>query len=277
MAEGRIDRRSPLPYYAQLKQLLIQRLDTEIEAGARLPGEMALCDEYGVSRTVVRQALDELEEDGRIVRRKGQGTFAAARKTDETLFQSLTGLYEDVTARGDELRSRVLALDAVPAPADVAAALELAEADQVIYLERLRYVGGEPWVLARTYLPIDVAPGILSEDFSRQSLYGLLEDKYGVELDHGRRLVEAIPATAPLAEALGVRPRDPVLLLRSTAWDVTGRPVEYFVAYHRGDRSRFQVSLRRRRERQSTVPNMIVHDDPPVPSGKGAHTPKHAS
>ncbi|MFD0854044.1 GntR family transcriptional regulator, partial [Actinomadura adrarensis] len=96
MVGGIIDRRSPLPYYAQLKQLLIVRLETGMEPGSRLPGEMTLCEEYGVSRTVVRQALDELEAEGRIVRRKGQGTFAAARKTDETLFQSLTGLYEDV-------------------------------------------------------------------------------------------------------------------------------------------------------------------------------------
>lgn len=261
MSEGRIDRRSPLPYYAQLKRLLTERLDAEIPAGARLPGEIALCDAYGVSRTVVRQALDELESEGRIVRRKGQGTFAAARKIDETLFQSLTGLYEDVTARGEELRSEVRELAVTPATGEVAAELGLAEGAPVVFLERLRFVGDEPWVLARTYLPADVAPGLVDEDFSRRSLYGLLEDKYGVELDHGRRLVEAVPAPAALARALGLRPRDPVLLLRSTAWDVSGRPVEYFAAYHRGDRSRFQVHLRRRRERANAVPGMIVHND----------------
>jgi GntR family transcriptional regulator len=260
MVGGTIDRRSPLPYYAQLKQLLIVRLETGMEPGSRLPGEMTLCEEYGVSRTVVRQALDELEAEGRIVRRKGQGTFAAARKTDEALFQSLTGLYEDVQARGEVLRSEVLAFGLVPAPAEVAAALELTEGDQVIHLERVRYVGGEPWALTRTYLPADIAPGLLEEDFTEQSLYGVLEGRYGVELDHGRRLVEAVSAAPSVAEALGVRPRDPVLLLHSTAWDVTGRPVEFFVAYHRGDRSRFQVSLKRHRERLGAVPNMIVHN-----------------
>lgn len=258
MVGGRIDRRSPLPYYAQLKRLLVDRLDTEIVAGSRLPGEMALCDEYGVSRTVVRKALDELESEGRIVRRKGQGTFAAARKTDETLFQSLTGLYEDVRARGEVLRSRVLAFGMIQAPADVAAALEVAEDDEVVHLERLRFVGGEPWALTSTYLQSDIAPGILDEDFSEQSLYGVLEGKYGVELDHGRRLVEAVPASPAVAEALSLRPRDPVLLLHSTAWDSTGRPVEYFVAYHRGDRSRFQVNLRRHPSGESALPNMIV-------------------
>jgi GntR family transcriptional regulator len=261
MPKSRIDRRSPLPYYAQLKRLLVERLDAEFAAGERLPGEIALCGEYGVSRTVVRQALDELEAEGRVVRRKGQGTFAAARKIDESLFQSLTGLYEDVTARGDDLRSEVRELALTPASAEVAAELGLDEGTPVVCLERLRFVGDEPWVLARTYLPEDVAPGILDEDFTRRSLYAVLEDSYGVELDHGRRLVEAVPASAALAHALGLRARDPVLLLRSTAWDTTGRPVEYFVAYHRGDRSRFQVHLRRHREREKSVPGMIVHND----------------
>lgn len=261
MSQGRIDRRSPLPYYAQLKRLLVERLDGEIEPGARLPGEIALCDTYGVSRTVVRQTLDELEAEGRIVRRKGQGTFAATGKTDETLFQSLTGLYEDVTARGEHLRSEVRELGRTPAPGDVAAELGLAEGTPVVCLERLRFVGDEPWVLARTYLPEDVAPGILDVDFTHRSLYALLEDRYGVELDHGRRLVEAVPASPAIAHALGLRSRAPVLLLRSTAWDTAGRPVEYFSAYHRGDRSRFQVHLRRRRDRVNPVPGMLVHDD----------------
>jgi GntR family transcriptional regulator len=261
VSAGRIDRESPLPYYAQLKGLLLDQLDEEWRAGDRLPGEVVLCDMYGVSRTVVRQALDELEAEGRVVRRKGQGTFAAARKVDESLFQSLTGLHEDVTTRGGTLVSDVRQLAAVPAAGEVAEQLELPEGAQVICLERLRYANGEPWVLVRTYLPEGLAPGLVDEDLTEQSLYALLEDKYGVELDHGHRLVEAVPASSAIAEALGLQPGDPVLLLRSTAWDVDGRPAEYFIAYHRGDRSRFQVALRRRRRAPSAVPAMLVHDD----------------
>lgn len=262
MSADRIDRYSPLPYYAQLKQLLVEQLESTWKAGERLPGEVALCQRYGVSRTVVRQALDELESEGRIVRRKGQGTFASARKVDEALFQSLTGLHEDVSARGGTLVSDVRAFEYTPAPAEVAAALEVEAGAPVVYLERLRYVGSEPWVLTRTYLPHDLAPGLLDEDFTEQSLYAVLEDKHGLRLDHGRRLVEAVPASAAVAAALGLQERDPVLLLHSTSWDVTGRPVEYFLAYHRGDRSRFQVHLRRGSKlAPGKVPGMLVTED----------------
>jgi len=265
VATDRIDRDSPLPYYAQLKQLLIEQLDKYWQAGTQLPGEVGLCEQYNVSRTVVRQALDELAAEGRVIRRKGQGTFAAARKVDETLFQSLTGLHEDVQARGGTLRSKVLQQDLEPAPPDVAAALDLPEGDPVICLERLRYANGEPWVLVRTYLPPSVAPGLLADDLTEQSLYALLEHKYGVELDNGTRQLEAVPASVTIAEALGLLPGDPVLLLHSTAWDVLGRPVEHFIAYHRGDRSRFQVRLRRRTN-ADPVPSMLVHSEPTQPA-----------
>jgi GntR family transcriptional regulator len=95
-----------------------------------------------------------------------------------------------------------------------------------------------------TYLPYDLAPGLLKDDLRDQSLYGLLEDKYGVRLTHGQRGVEAAVAGMDQAAALAIAPGDPLLVLRSTSYSGK-RPVEVFVAYHRGDRSRFEVTLSR--------------------------------
>jgi GntR family transcriptional regulator len=240
-----IDRTSPLPFYYQLKQILLTDLrEQELAPGDRLPGDHELCNRFDVSRTVVRQALSELETEGVIERVKGRGTFVAQQKTAEHLVQSLTGLYEDVAARGSHLRSDVRRLEVVPADQPIAGELELQPGAPVIVLERLRFVDDEPWVLVTTYLPYDVAPGLVEEDLSNQSLYALLETKYDVELTHGRRGVEAAVANGVLAKALAISVGDPVLLLRSTSYG-GGRPVEMFVAYHRGDRSRFEVTLSR--------------------------------
>lgn len=240
-----IDRMSPLPFYYQLKQILLTELKTrELAPGARLPGDHELCDAYDVSRTVVRQALSELETEGVIERVKGRGTFVAQRKTGERLVQSLTGLFEDVEARGSHLRSDVRRLEVVPADEQVAQSLDLELGASVIVLERLRFVDEEPWVLVTTYLPFEIAPGLLTDDLENQSLYGLLEQKYGVQLRYGQRAIEASIAGAALARNLGISPGDPVLVLRSTVYG-NQRPVEMFVAYHRGDRSRFEVSLNR--------------------------------
>lgn len=259
-----IDRTSPLPFYHQLKQILLTDLrERELAPGERLPGDHELCATFDVSRTVVRQALSELETEGVIVRVKGRGTFVAPQKTSEHLVQSLTGLYEDVAARGSHLRSVVRRQEEVPADQQIADELEIQPGDPVIVIERLRLVDDEPWVLATTYLPQDVAPALVRDDLTNQSLYALLEHRYDVRLTHGRRGVEAAVAGDALAADLGVEPGDPVLVLRSTSYS-GGRPVEMFVAYHRGDRSRFEVTLNRTRAADATLePLMHVTEAPP--------------
>ena len=177
-----IDRGSPLPFYYQLKQILLAELQArQLHPGDRLPGDHDLCARYEVSRTVVRQALAELETEGVIERIKGRGTFVAHPKTPEHLVQSLTGLFEDVAARGSHLHSQVRRREVVPADLPIATQLELAPGSPVIVIERLRFVDDEPWVLATTYLPFDLAPGLLEDDLADQSLYALLETKYGID------------------------------------------------------------------------------------------------
>lgn len=241
-----IDRASPLPFYYQLKQILLTDLkDRQLPPGERLPGDHELCQTYDVSRTVVRQALAELETEGVIERVKGRGTFVAPQRTSERLVQSLTGLFEDVEARGSQLRSVVRRNEVVPADEHVARTLQVALGDPVVVVERLRFVDDEPWVLVTAYLPHDLAPGLVDDDLTQQSLYTLLEQKYGVVLSHGERGVEAAVAGDALAHDLGIPAGGPVLVLRSVAWGSGPRPVEMFTAYHRGDRSRFEVSLDR--------------------------------
>ena len=253
-----IDRSSPLPFYYQLKQILLADLRArDLAPGTRLPGDNELCGTYDVSRTVVRQALAELETEGVIERQKGRGTFVAHRRTAERLVQSLTGLYEDVAARGGHLRSDVRRQEVVPADGLIADQLQLAVGAPVVVIERLRFVDDEPWVLATTYLPYDIAPGLVHDDLSDQSLYAVLEASYGVRLTHGRRGVEAAVASDAQATALEISPGAPVLVLRSLSY-AGDRPVEVFVAYHRGDRSRFEVTLQRSPADPSTEPLMRV-------------------
>lgn len=255
-----IDRASPLPLYFQLKQILVQDVARRVP-GDLLPGDHALCETYGVSRTVVRQALTELEFEGVIERVKGKGTYVAHPRTSERLVQSLTGLYEDVAARGGHLRSEVRRLEVVEAGAGLAAELAVEPGAPVVLLERLRLVDEEPWALSVSHLPHDLVPGIEHEDLSDQSLYALLERRFAVRLARGRRSVGAVLATKPLSQALGVAVGAPVLELRSLSVDADDRPVETFVAHHRGDRSRFDVDLVRESS-QPTRPTMVLTPEP---------------
>lgn len=275
MSGGLVERGSAVPYYAQMKAILVADLESgRLEPGDRLPGEHDLCDRFGVSRTVVRQALGELEAEGRLRRHKGRGTFVASPKVAEAMIESFSGLAEDVAARGGTLQNDVRRIEVTAAPHAVAGELEVAEGEPVIVLERLRIVDGRPWSLVTTFIPHGRFPGMVEEDFVHASLYALIEGKYGVPIAHGRRTIEAIAADAETASALGVRAGDPLLLLTSTAYDEEGTPVEHFVARHRADATSFEVRVVRRRPGRRVAPSapaMTIRQDS-VSSREGLST-----
>jgi GntR family transcriptional regulator len=245
-----IDRASYVPLYIQVMDALQDYIeDGNGRPGEQLPGEPEMCRQFDVSRTVIRQALRELEHEGLIVRKKGKGTFVAEPKIRESLFQELTGFYQDMEAKGHAPFSRVLRQEVIPAPRKVASALKLMEQALVVQIDRLRFVQGEPIVLVSSYLPHARCPGLAEADLSRRSLYALLEEEYGIQIARGHRVLEAVPANEVEAELLQVKKGAPLILLDSVSYLADGAPIEYYHALHRGDRSRFEVELIRMRDR----------------------------
>jgi GntR family transcriptional regulator len=242
--EQLVDRNSYIPFYIQVIESLTDYIETnQFPPGHQLPGEADLCRAFDVSRTVIRQALQELEYKGLIYREKGRGTFVAKPKIHEGLFQELTGFYQDMVAKGHLPRSDVLKQEKVPSSQKVADYLNLEPGDSVIQIDRLRYVNHEPIVLVTTYLPYDICPDLLEEDLSEKSLYAYLESEHGLFIASGHRFLEAVVANQIEAEMLQVDVGSPLLLLNSVSYLADGRPMEYFHALHRGDRSRFETEL----------------------------------
>jgi GntR family transcriptional regulator len=246
--QGSIDRHSPVPYYHQLKELLREEIASgRWPAGSRIPSEPELCRALDVSRTVVRHALGDLEHERLLRRRKGLGTFVTEPKIRGRLVQSLTGFHDDMLAQGRIPRTRVLQQRVVPAGRAVAEQLQVPVGTDVVAIERVRSVDDEPIVLVTTYLPHDLVPGLAAIDLTNRSLYGTLVERYGLHIDHGRRMLESIGATATAAELLGVEEGEPLLYLRSVTYLADGRAIEYYEASHRGDRTVLEVDLLRQR------------------------------
>ncbi|MGF3056237.1 GntR family transcriptional regulator [Microbacterium sp. YY-01] len=245
VASDRIDRLSAAPMYDQLRRIIIASIDHDaLRPGDPLPGEHRLCEKYGISRTVVRQALAQLEHEGIIERVKGKGTFVARPRTSESLAHTLIGLYDEVAARGGTVLSDVLRHERVAADEAVAAALEVDPGSPVVVLQRLRHVDGEPWSLSTTWMPMDVGEITLGANLRTASLYRMLAS-HGFVVTHGVRSAEATVASHEQARHLGVSTGAALLRLRSISREASGRPIEYFVAHHRGDRSRFEFHLHR--------------------------------
>ncbi|MBH0130185.1 GntR family transcriptional regulator [Salinibacterium sp. NK8237] len=240
---GQIDRHSAVPMYDQLRLLILDSIDKHLLGpGDLLPGEHRLCEQYEISRTVVRQALALLEIEGVVERVKGKGTFVSRPKVAESLVHTLTGLYDEVARRGGHVHSDILRHEREAASADVARMLQINPGDIVVVLDRLRWVDGEPWSLTTTWMPEAVGSHTLDVDMSENSLYAVLAE-VDVVATTGTRSAESTIASAEQAQKLQINAGDPLLLLRSVSMDATGKPIEHFVAYHRGDRSRFEFQL----------------------------------
>ena len=232
------------PYYVQLEEILKEKITSgEWRPGDKLPSEPELCEIYGVSRTVVRQALQEMEYAGLISRKKGVGTFIAAPKIEESLVQKLTGFHQDMLSRGHAFSTQVLRSEVAEAGQQVSEYLRIPPGTPVFCIERLRFVNHEPIVLVTTYLPQALCAGLERFDLSSRSLYDILENELGLALASGRRTLEAVAASQREAELLQVEPGAPMVLLDSVSYLRDGTPVEYYHAVHRGDRSRFEVEL----------------------------------
>ena len=262
----RVDFDSPIPFYIQLETILREQISQKILVpGDRLPSEHEICATYGVSRTVVRHALQDLETDGLIYRRKGRGSFVAEPKIVEGLAQKLTGFYHDMVDRGLTPVTRVLRQEVLPARKTVADRLEIEEGASIIELERIRSVEGEPIVLVTSYLPASLCPGLDSIDLSNRSLYDTIEEQFDLQIVRGRRFMEAVLADQREAELLDVEHGAPLLMLNSVSYLEDDTPVEFFHAVHRGDRSRFEVELVRVREigNRGKLPPSSLIDLPP--------------
>lgn len=240
---GVIERGGVLPYYHQLKAIIADQIASGRWApGTRIPSEPELCKRLDVSRTVVRQALGELENERVLVRRKGLGTFVAEPKVSGRLIQSLTGFHDDMLSQGHSPRTQVLETTVVPATDVVAGQLGLAPGTDIVRIERLRSVDTEPIVLVTTWLPYELCAPLLDVDLTDRSLYQELA-KLGLHIQHGKRTLEAVSATTADARLLGVKRGEPLLFLRSVTYLADGRAIEYYEAKHRGDRTSLEVEL----------------------------------
>jgi GntR family transcriptional regulator len=240
-----LDRSGPVPLYHQIKQWLSSRiLSGELAPGTQLPDELEICERLGVSRGVVRQAMTELCFEGLLNRHRGRGTFVSVPKTTEGLISGLRGLADDAALRNQQVHSTVLVLREVPANETVARSLGLSPGAPVVELERARAVGAEPHVLVTTYLPSLLVPGLTQRDLTGAvSLYRILRQEYELPIVAAHRRVEATVAGAREARFLAVKRGAPLLVLHNVGYTTGRRPLDYFVAFHRGDRSAFEVDL----------------------------------
>jgi GntR family transcriptional regulator len=235
--------RDPVPLYHQVKTSILRQIEAgHWRPGDRLPSEDELGERFHVSKITVRQALRELALIGYIRREQGRGTFVQRPPLLEGP-RKLTSFSEEMRRQGVRASSQVLEQGVVPASADVASILGIAEDEPVFRLRRLRLADGDPMGVQTAYIPVCLAPRIEAHDFEIASLYEVLGEDYAL-----------VPATAHethFAFAVGVDDAAllrldigaPVMGAELIARLPDGRALEYVRSVMRADRYRIVLDL----------------------------------
>jgi len=253
-AEAPLDRSSGHPLHVQVAQALRQDIQgRRLAPGTMLPSEAVLCRQFGVARSVVRQALAALVTEGVIRREPGRAPTVAPPLEHRRMVQRSTGLFEQFASTGTALRTRVVRLEAVAAPSEVAAFFG---SDDTLLLERLRAVDDEPLAFVRTWLPRGRLPGLTADHLQDTSLHRILVQQFDLHPGRGRNRIRAVGADAALAEVLSVKTGSPLLMLEGQGFDQHGQPLEWFTTWHRGEKLVFDVDVTPEGERvQAALPD----------------------
>lgn len=221
-----------LPRWRQVSDDLLRRLRRgEFEPG--FPGEVALAEEYGVSRGTVRQALAPLREQGIVSGAPGRQS-QVINIGESRSFGPLYSLRDAVTSQGREEASEILARRSERNPL-VAGALGLGVDTSFVYVARIRHADDVPIAADRIWVVESVARALLTADLAASSVYEVLRSECGVEFEAGVEYTRSEPAAADIAARLQVPSGSPLLVIRRKSC-LKGQPVELRDTRAAGDR-----------------------------------------
>ncbi len=213
--------------------------ESRLPPGSPIPSENALCQHFDVARSVVRQALALLVDDGYILKQAGRASVVASRFKHRRNLQNSLSLHVQLEREGTALTTTVIRLEESEFPAEVAA---FYGAVNGLVLERLRCINDEPISFVKTWLPQEFA-SLSTDDLTNKSLHRALAARFGRQPQQGRNQIQTVPCTKTLASQLKVKKNDALLQLQACYYDQHGQPLEWFTAWHRADRVVFDIAV----------------------------------
>lgn len=248
-----IVRESPVPLYYQLKQLLLAEIKKgSYEVGSNIPTENQLMEEFGLSRTTVRQAITELVNEGYLTRNRAKGTVVNPPKVEQRFIQVLAPYYNDeMRARGlnpktEVLQFRELYPDDFKSDKNLADDVGFREPQMLFYVKRLRFANGEPMQIMEDYFHESCAffRRMSIEQLQETGITRHLKDDPQTRVVRVTRYLWAAMPTKDEAALLGITVKMPLQLVVSRAYNAEGGLVQYTVGKFRSDRNTFAIELR---------------------------------
>ncbi len=235
-----IDKKSPIPAYFQLKNMLLEQIrDGEYPEGSLIPSERDLGEGLGISRMTVRQALNQLVAEGVLYREKGRGTFVSKSKIKQRNIMSFS---ETVKNRGLMPSTQVLRFEKILNRPDIRDILELQGSEGLYGIRRLRLANDLPIGIEEAFIPERYCPHLENHDL-KMSFYKLLKEQYSLVVTSMDCSVDAAKATTEEKKLLRLTNAVPVLRITSISYNDSGTKLFYERNTYRSDEYNYNVRI----------------------------------
>lgn len=235
------------PKYVQLARTLLNEINSgKYPVGSYLPTEFELCDQFGMSRFTVREAVKQLVRQGLLMRQRGVGTRVCAAAPVSQYVQRMSGI-SDLNQYASETSLQVDKSEIVSVSGDVAAMLGASEGETWLHVQGLRFTKDSEVPISFT--DIYIAPRFRSvkgvTGHMVRAVYTLLEEQFQASIKTVEQEIQATILTEEMAGLLVVRPHTAGLLLTRRYLDERGDLTECAVSVHPDSRFSYRETFQR--------------------------------
>lgn len=235
------------PLYQQLKETLCAQVKEGVfTPDSPIPSERELCHKYSLSRTTVRQAINEAVQEGILVKKQGKGTYVVPRKITQGLIK-ITSFEKTITNQGMIPSTKVVEHKEINPDVEIAHFLNVSINEKIIKLVLLGLANQDPMVYYTSYFSFQIGQQMVRKALDKEkqkqafSTYDLYFEDCEFLAATNQQIFEASVADDFLKKQLGIKRQAPVFLVISLVRDKYDKILEYRKAFYRGDRYKFQI------------------------------------
>lgn len=206
--------------YIIIKQHICQKIESgQWPQHHKVPSENELTQQFDVSRMTARRALQDLTEQGVLVRSQGSGTFVATFKSQSSLLE-IRNISDEINERGHKHRAKQLTLKAITVTKEMAILLNVKNNEQAFLSEILHFENDQPIQLEQRYVNASLIPEYLSQDFTVITPHEYLSAV--APLTEATHEIEAILASDNICQLLDIDNSAPCLQVKRRTWSSKG-------------------------------------------------------
>lgn len=206
--------------YSVIKKHICQKIESgQWPQHFKVPSENELTQQFDVSRMTARRALQELTEQGILVRAQGSGTFVSTVKSQSSLLE-IRNISEEIDERGHKHHAQQLKLDTIAVTEEIAILLNLKNTKNAFFSQVLHFENDEPIQLEQRYVNPALVPEYLLQDFTETTPHEYLSAV--APLTEATNEIEAILATEDICQLLKINNSDPCLQVKRRTWSSKG-------------------------------------------------------